>query len=123
MNATVLDAIASASLRTLSDFTPQDFANLAWSYSKLGVRNNPLSAAISSCAIKHISDFVVIPSHLAMTAWAFATLGIRDHPLLNAIASEALLPISVFEPMDLGNIAWSCAKLAFGHSTLMDALA
>jgi len=71
-------------MRKIAEVRPQGLANIAWAYSKLGMRNKELMEAIAAESIKKITDFD--PQNLSNMAWAFAKLGMTHDPLLDAIA-------------------------------------
>lgn len=74
-----MDAIASASLKILSDFEAQSLANTAWAYAKLEFApftqlpcGRGLLEAISWETIRKIDQFH--NQGMANTVWAYATL-------------------------------------------------
>jgi hypothetical protein len=68
-------------------FAPQNLANPAWAFSKLGLPDMPLLAAISSAARRRIGLFD--PQNLSSTAWSFSGIALHDMPLMAAISAQA----------------------------------
>jgi len=119
----LLQAIAAASLKRLTEFQSYNLAILAWAFARLGWAHRPLLAAIASEARPRRSLEAYSAQELANTAWAFATLGLTDAPLLDSIAAASLSRIHHYSPQHLTNTAWAFAELFVWHAPLMPALA
>jgi len=101
---------------------PQELSRMAWSMSKLIVRDLPLLESLAAAAIRRCNAFG--HQHLSNTAWSWSTLAVADAgPLLHAIASSALPKLTDFGAQALANTSWACARLRLEASPLMAALA
>lgn len=68
----LLTSTAAASLPRITDYRPQELANIAWSFSRLKCNHCPLLHATSSEALPKLTEFVSL--NIANTAWAFCVL-------------------------------------------------
>ncbi|KAJ1618394.1 hypothetical protein T492DRAFT_636534 [Pavlovales sp. CCMP2436] len=105
----------------LGEFKPQNLANTAWAFAKLGVPAPQLFDAIARESEQRIGSFN--EQNLANTAWAFATVGIPAPRLFEAIARESEQRIGSFKPQELANTAWSFATLGVRTPQLFEAIA
>mmetsp|Transcript_48001 Transcript_48001/g.148156 ORF Transcript_48001/g.148156 Transcript_48001/m.148156 type:complete len:543 (-) Transcript_48001:115-1743(-) len=83
----LLDALSSAAIPIITEFTPQGLSNTSWSYARLSIEARPLMHAIAAEALKRKNEFAV--QNLASIAWSFATINLKDQPFLEALASAA----------------------------------
>lgn len=56
MDAPLIEAIAAEAIPKCNEFHSQCIANTAWAFSKLGVKDSTLMAALSAEAIRKIND-------------------------------------------------------------------
>ena len=99
-----MEALASWSVRKISDFDPQNLSNTAWSSAKSSVRQEP---GVPSDGVVAQEPLLMAMSksaqglrgarELASLAWALATLRFQT-PLPTVVPSE---------PLDLANAAWA----------------
>merc|ERR1739848_951385 len=89
----------------IDEFYPMEISNTAWAGAVLGYTDQPLLAALSSEALRRITNF--LPQDMSNLAWSFANIGVRHSPLLQSIASAAMPRISELEPQSLTNLAWA----------------
>jgi len=108
MHSTFFDALAEASLRAVSTFSPQDLSSISWSFAVVAVLNRPLLQVIGEEACKADESS---PQDLANTAWAFASLRIFYEPLVAAIAMASKQTLDQFSCQNLANTAWAFAKV------------
>ena len=94
----------------------QGISSLAWSFAKMGVRDERLFAALSSEFKTRFED--ASPRALASMAWAFGSVGISDPELMHGIASEILHRQAPLNHKDLSNLVWAQAKLNCPHQGL-----
>ena len=85
-----MDAVANAVLALEQPFAsalnPQDVANLAWSFSKLGFKKKRLFDAIYATFVAHLGEDEARFSsqQLTMIVCAFGLLDFKDESMLNA---------------------------------------
>merc|ERR1712032_340748 len=85
---TAFDALAAASIRTLTDATPIDFVRTAWSVAVFSVLHSPLLNAISAASLRTIRSFP--PESISNMAWSVSRLEFPTEPLREAISASAL---------------------------------
>lgn len=82
----LMDSLSAESLPRITDYTPQELSNIAWSFSRLKCHDSPLLHAISAESLRKLSEFMSL--NIANTAWAFSVLS-------EASLSERFLPTAV----------------------------
>ena len=113
-----MDAVANAVLALEQPFAsalnPQDVANLAWSFSKLGFKKKRLFDAISAAFVAHLGEDEARFSsqQLTMIVCAFGLLDFKDESMLNAaMGAMSKERVAEFNPRDLTNTSWALAAL------------
>ena len=106
-------------MRQIDAFSPQELANTAWGYAKIGFVHRRLFAAIAPVALRKIREFNSL--EMANIMWAFVTLGLMARTLFDAIAVEATRHDS--NPSNLTNTIRSFAKAGLVPPTLFEAIA
>eukprot|EP00747_Dinoflagellata_sp_TGD_P152330 gnl/TRDRNA2_/TRDRNA2_177288_c2_seq6.p1 gnl/TRDRNA2_/TRDRNA2_177288_c2~~gnl/TRDRNA2_/TRDRNA2_177288_c2_seq6.p1 ORF type:complete len:230 (-),score=14.57 gnl/TRDRNA2_/TRDRNA2_177288_c2_seq6:144-833(-) len=87
-NCPFLDAIAAASIPSISSSHVRSLANIAWSVSALEFSNRPLLDAIASSARPRLPQFT--PQNMVNLAWSMATCIFHHQPCLEALSASAL---------------------------------
>eukprot|EP00439_Symbiodinium_sp_Y106_P056792 s3723_g7.t12 len=118
--ATVLPAVAEASIHRLSDFDPRFLSGqLAWSFASTGTINPSLFDAIAVAAVDRMRSYA--PRDISNLAWSFAMLGHRNHALFDSLCSRALLALERFNSQDLANMLWAYSHLGIRAPALFAA--
>ena len=98
-----MEALASWSLRKISEFDAQNLSNTAWSFAKSSVRQAPcvpshgLPQEPLLVAMSRSAEGLTGVRELVSLAWALATLRFQS-PLPTVVPRE---------PLDLANAAWA----------------
>ena len=71
----------------MNEFKPQELANAAWAFAKLGRSDQKLFAALARAAEQRLVEFNA--QDLANMAWAFAKVGQLEEKLFAALARPA----------------------------------
>eukprot|EP00747_Dinoflagellata_sp_TGD_P134323 gnl/TRDRNA2_/TRDRNA2_175303_c1_seq1.p1 gnl/TRDRNA2_/TRDRNA2_175303_c1~~gnl/TRDRNA2_/TRDRNA2_175303_c1_seq1.p1 ORF type:complete len:377 (-),score=51.71 gnl/TRDRNA2_/TRDRNA2_175303_c1_seq1:34-1164(-) len=117
-----MDALAAASISTISALIPHDLSSTAWAFSTLSYNDHqPLLQAISAASRRMLSQFN--SQDLANTAWSFATCCFMNPEALGPQAAQVKTKISDFEPPGLATTAWAYSSLGVQDNQLMNALA
>mmetsp|Transcript_37281 Transcript_37281/g.69403 ORF Transcript_37281/g.69403 Transcript_37281/m.69403 type:complete len:549 (-) Transcript_37281:94-1740(-) len=83
-----MNALSSAAIPIISDFTPQGLSNTSWAFARLCLEATPLMDALSAEVLARKSEFAV--QNLASIAWAFSAISYMHQPFLEALASAAI---------------------------------
>eukprot|EP00982_Pelagococcus_subviridis_P009056 30897-Pelagococcus_subviridis.AAC.18 len=116
---TLFDAVADAVISFPDpikyELKPQDVANLAWAFAKLGRKKqlmfNYLSEVFAAQAVIDVKVTAYSPKQVSMILWAFATLDIQHQTLLTAAIPMIKARAHEFNPRDLTNTAWALDSL------------
>lgn len=124
-NEPLLEALAAAAVRRITQAGPQGLSNTAWAFATCRFLHAPLFEAISEAALATISQFA--HQELSNTAWAFAELRMMHVPLMDAISAAAMPTISevaVADPEEARRgayaLAWAQGRLS--HSDVARSL-
>ncbi len=119
----VVDAVAAIPEPRCNVLKPQDVANLAWAFAKIGRKKKRLFNCLSEVFVAHASLDVQAtsysPQQLTMILWAFAMLDLKYQTLLTAVIVAVKARIQEFNPRDITNTAWALDSL--GVNTTKDA--
>jgi len=116
-----MTAISQQVAGQLPQFTSQNLSNTAWAFAALGLRDEPLFAAMSQQALATVS--LLSERDLSAMVWSFANLALRDDPFVAAIRNLLREGASHFQPRSLSNISWAFATLKVHDSPLFVAMA
>jgi len=129
----LLDATASASLRSIRQCDSKSLADTSWSFARLEYLHIPGLEAIASSSIARSSgtldhssssDSVEFDAQvLTKLAWSLSTIQFAPDPLMHALSAAALNRISAFEYQQLANTAWAVSKLEFKNDPLRTSIA
>jgi len=81
---------------SVSDFSPHELRNTAWSIATRRCHNEPLITAIAAASLPKIHLFK--PIEIASLAWAVSKLSVQAAPLMAALSAAASSRISLFNP-------------------------
>jgi hypothetical protein len=81
-------------MNLISDFTPQEISNTAWSLARIGFLHEPLLSSLAAAAIRQLSELSL--QDMTNIPWACANLSFLHDPLLTSIASAAMANIDDF---------------------------
>lgn len=84
----------------------QDLCNTMWSLAKLGVRDEPLVASVSSASMRQMEH--AIPQNLSNLVWSHAVLLLQNGPLFDAVGAAVHSSVDC-DVQDLTNTVWSFA--------------
>merc|ERR1712032_38345 len=101
----LLQSIAAASLRRITEEKSQERSNTAWAFATMELKDWPLMEAISASSLPIITYFD--SQGRSNLAWACAQLWVGHKPLMEAISSQARNLISSACQQELANFAWS----------------
>ena len=104
----VMDALAAASVRIISEFVAQNISNTLWAFAKMEHPHRELFAAAGAHAARIMSSFT--PQAVANMLWAYATAGLEPGAEVLQ-AAWALPPILAIHAATqwLSAIAWRWA--------------
>jgi len=119
----LLDAIASESVRTISEVTVSELTNLSWSFAKLHLLDETLFDSLASRSLMRLNEFQA--QNCSNMAWALARVAVENEPLLAALSSRSipLISMSAFNPQDLTNTVWALATMRRQDMPLLAAIA
>ena len=117
-------AVDKDAQRIVKEGNPQEIANTAWAFAKVGRTPDALLAAIEKEATWFVNHRDVKPQNIANTAWAFAKVGRVSEPLLAAIEKKATWFVNHRDanPQDIANTAWAFATLGRRSEPLLAAI-
>ncbi|CEO95932.1 hypothetical protein PBRA_004622 [Plasmodiophora brassicae] len=117
-----LKALSSACQLRIDEFETKHLSIIAWAFTKLEFRDEPLFQAIARASIPQVDLFscqsisnvvwayAKLHIDLANLAWGFARLNARSDRLFHAISVAAVSRIDSFRSLELANIAWAFAR-------------
>lgn len=108
-------------MRKINLLGPQNLANVAWAFATLGLRSEPMLAAISTATTARIAEFTQ-GQNLSNVAWAFASSQVYDASLMAAIAYATQVHIEDFDQQGLSNSAWAFARVGCFDEPLFNVL-
>lgn len=106
----------------MSDFTPQNIANIMMAYAKLELEFTPsLLEAVSKTICRNIGVFK--SQNVANTIWAIATMKVPEScPMVRVLVSiiPKIAPMCI--PQETANILWALAKMKAHHAEAVRSL-
>eukprot|EP00439_Symbiodinium_sp_Y106_P015526 s7115_g2.t1 len=118
--ADLFDKGAQVVKQKLRRFSPQNSASVVWAFAKLSLLTRDLLDLVASDVMLKQAEFS--PQHTASVMWACGTSSHYHAKLLRVLSNKAS-EMSEFNGQDLSNFAWSCAKLLWADTPLLEALA
>ena len=84
----LMDAITEEVHNQISEFQPQNIANISWAYATLRIENEEFYATIAQTASVRLTECDV--RAMASIAWSFARIVKQDAPLIDAISELSI---------------------------------
>lgn len=119
----LIAAVVAAAPGKMPAFGPTDVAKLAWSFSKMGIKEEAreIWALLSKEAAKKCYGGSFID--ISMIAWAFASSGQAERVLFGQLATAALEHKEELPAHTIANLAWAFAKGKIHNPQLFTLLA
>ncbi|CAJ1357602.1 unnamed protein product [Effrenium voratum] len=116
-----LDVLAGCALRSAAELRPQHLSNVAWSFAKVHLLNEQLTAETCRQAQHQMPQFGA--QNVGNLVRAFAKLLLEDAPLIAAASEAAVRKIRSCGHQEIGNIAWAFATFGARGVALLGATA
>lgn len=120
-DAARLQHLRAAAGARLDAFAMRNVCSIAWSLGKLGIRDQPMLAAVAGLVTERFR--LLSPKDVGIVAWGFASTRYRHTPSLSAIGAMAIEHRELLEPAELANVVWGFATLQFRQGQVMHKLA
>jgi hypothetical protein len=122
--SSVLQAVQSAALRELHDYTISDIASLLWGMAKAGVEAPDFFAKVGDQAAPLVAG-EERSSALAMLIWSFGKASVRHDVFFAAVNAKntAARFACGLTCQELSNAAWATAKLGYQCEEMLKAVA
>lgn len=115
-----LKALSSACQLRIDEFETKHLSIIAWAFTKLEFRDEPLFQAIARASIPQVDLFSC--QSISNVVWAYAKLHIVCPDLLQAICASVLPRVTELSSQDLANLAWGFARLNARSDRLFHAI-